>query len=73
MNGKKDANTQLLAKGQKEWLTPDGLYQEYGFSKSTQAKMRMKRTIPFSKIGRYIRYSRDEIHKWLEFNRVEVA
>ena len=64
------ARAHLLAKGKNEWLTPDELYEEYKFSKSSQAKMRMKRMIPFSKIGRYIRYSRDEINKWLKTNRV---
>ncbi len=57
----------------KEWLTPDELFEEYKFSKSTQAKYRMERKIPFSKIGRYVRYNREEINKWLELNRVEVA
>lgn len=58
---------------QKEWLTPNGLYNEYGFSKSTQAKYRMDRKIPFSKIGKYIRYKRSDIESWLESNKVEVA
>jgi len=43
----------------KRWLTPTELEAEYGFSKSTQAKMRMisnKYTIPFSKVGKFIRY-----------------
>lgn len=58
---------------QKEWLNPQEMSKEFGFSTSTQAKYRMERKIPFSKIGRYIRYSRDEINKWLEANKVEVA
>lgn len=57
----------------KEWLTPHELEVEYGFSKSTQSKYRMDRKIPFSKIGKYIRYNRHEINKWLEDNKVEVA
>jgi excisionase family DNA binding protein len=58
----------------KEWLTPDELAAEYGFSKSTQSKYRMSKKIPFTKIGgRYIRYSRTEIDKWLRSNQVEVA
>jgi len=73
MNKEKEARDQLLTKGQKEWLTPKELAQEFRFSESTQAKYRMERKIPFSKIGRYIRYSRDEINKWLEVNRVEVS
>ena len=73
MNKNEEARTQLLAKAQKEWLTPSGLEEEYGFSKSTQAKYRMMRKIPFSKIGKFIRYSRSEIDRWLSDNKVEVA
>ena len=54
----------------KDWLTPDDLQEEFGFSKSRQAKLRMNRTIPFSKIGSYIRYSRSEINQWLEDAKV---
>ena len=58
----------------KEWLDPDELETEYKISKSTQAKYRMAKKIPFSKIGsRYIRYNRNEIHKWLHSHKVEVA
>lgn len=63
------------AKVAKRWLSPDNLASEYGFSKSTQAKMRMasnKSTIPFSKInGKYIRYDRVAIDKWLEEHQVQ--
>ncbi|MDQ1340200.1 MAG: hypothetical protein QG567_1357 [Campylobacterota bacterium] len=55
-----------------DFLTPDELEIEYKFSKSTQAKYRMARKIPFIKIGgRYIRYKREDIHRWLEKNRIE--
>lgn len=57
----------------KQWLTPKELQQEYGFSISTQAKYRMDRKIPHSKINKYIRYNRDDINKWLDDNRVEVS
>lgn len=56
----------------KRWLTPNDLAIEYGFSKSNQDKLRMKRKIPFSKIGRYVRYDRLEIDKWIENNRVDM-
>lgn len=59
----------------KRWLSPDDLEQEYGFSKSTQSKMRMSSnpsTIPFSKIGgKYIRYDRTMIDQWLEDHQVQ--
>lgn len=62
---------------EKRWLSPDDLEQEFGFSKSTQAKMRMSSncsTIPFSKIGgKFIRYDRIEIDKWLEAHKVQGA
>lgn len=58
---------------QKRWLCPDDLEQEYGFSKSSQAKMRMTKNgskIPFSKVGRYIRYDRNLINAWLEAHAI---
>lgn len=59
----------------KRWLSPDDLEMEYGFSKSTQGKMRMIKnnsTIPFSKIGgKYIRYDRFAIDNWLENHQVQ--
>lgn len=61
---------QAEAKGQKEWLTPHDLFDEFGFSLSTQAKYRMDKKIPFSKIGKYIRYSRKAIDAWLEDHAV---
>ena len=57
----------------KRWLNPAELSKEFGFSESNQAKLRMTNKIPFSKIGRYVRYDRLEIDKWLENNRIEVA
>lgn len=60
---------------QKRWLSPDDLEAEYGFSKSTQAKMRMasnRSTLPYSKIGgKSIRYDRLLIDKWLEDHNVQ--
>lgn len=57
---------------QKRWLTPNDLFNEYGFSTSNQDKLRMKRKIPFCKIGRYVRYDRILIDKWIEDNKVEM-
>ena len=57
---------------QKRWLNPTELEEEFGFSKSNQAKYRMDRKIPFSKLGKYIRYDRIEIKRWLEDNKMEV-
>lgn len=59
---------------EKRWLTPSELETEYGFSKSTQAKMRMasnSSTLPFSKVGKFIRYDRYAIDAWLEEHIVQ--
>jgi predicted DNA-binding transcriptional regulator AlpA len=59
----------------KRWLSPSNLEEEFGFSQSTQAKMRMasnSSTIPYSKIGgKFIRYDRIEIDRWLENHKVQ--
>lgn len=67
-------NTGKVINTQKRWLNPLELEQEYGFSRSTQAKMRMassNSSIPFSKIGKYVRYDRYAIDKWLEEHQVQ--
>ena len=50
-----------VLKTQKPWLNSDEMETEYYISKSSQAKMRMNRTIPFHKVGKYIRYYRPDI------------
>jgi len=59
----------------KRWLDPVEFEEEYGISVSTQAKMRMASSsskIPFSKIGgKFIRYDRLAIDKWLEDHQVQ--
>lgn len=43
----------------KRWLNPKELEELYGFSRSWQSKARMSgsgSSLPFSKIGSYIRY-----------------
>jgi hypothetical protein len=51
---------------QNEWLTPKQLEAEYGIKVSTQNKMRMARKLPYSKLGKFVRYSRVKINKMLE-------
>ena len=74
LHDKLDFTSKYLG-NQKRWMSPEELALEYGFSKSTQAKMRMANnssTIPFSKIGgKYIRYDRVAIDKWLENHAVK--
>jgi len=58
---------------QKRWLSPSELEAEFGFSKSFQAKARMgsnKSTLPFSKIGKFVKYDRMKIDAWLEEHAV---
>ena len=58
----------------KEWLNPQGVNKEYGFSTSTLAKWRMDNlNLIFSKVGKYIRYKRSDIVAFLESNKVEVV
>ena len=58
----------------KEWLDPNETSEEFGFSTSTMAKWRMdKINLPFSKMGKYIRYKRSDIIEYIENNKVEVA
>jgi hypothetical protein len=52
-----------VKKTQKEWLTPDELEAEFGILRSTQAKMRMAKTLPYHKIGKYVRYHRPDINE----------
>ena len=65
----------VYAKLTKRWLSPADLADEYGFSKSSQSKMRMSSnssTLPFSKVGgKYIRYDRMAIDKWLEEHQIQ--
>ena len=56
-----------------EWLNPQGVENEYNFSVSTLAKWRMQKiNLPFSKMGKYIRYKRSDIEAFIESNKVEV-
>ena len=54
---------ETVKQSQKEWLNPDELEAEFGILKSTQAKMRMARTLPYHKIGKYVRYHRPDINQ----------
>jgi predicted DNA-binding transcriptional regulator AlpA len=68
------ARDTLLAQEQTEWLSPQGVSRVYGFSTSTLAKWRMdNKNLPFSKMGKYIRYKRSDIEAFIESNKVEVA
>jgi len=58
----------------KRWVSPVELEAIYGFKRASQSKMRMSSSsssIPFSKIGKYVRYDRIAIDKWLENHQVQ--
>ena len=52
------------------WLTIEDVEREYGFNRNTQNRMRRLKLIPFSKIGKQVRYDRLELDKLLEDNKV---
>ncbi|MEA2017791.1 MAG: helix-turn-helix domain-containing protein [Campylobacterota bacterium] len=54
----------------KRWLSPKELAEEYQFGVDAQAKMRRAETIPYSKVGKFIRYDRILIDQWLENHAV---
>ena len=70
MNQTNNVNENTLQYPLKEWLDPTELENEFHFSRSTQAKMRMNSLIPYHKIGKYVRYKRSEINKWLDAAKV---
>ncbi len=56
----------------KEWLSPQGLEKEFGIKVSSQNRMRMAGTLPYSKIGKFVRYSRAKINELLVDSEVVV-
>lgn len=54
-----------------EWLNPNDFEKAYGIKTSTQAKLRMKRLLPFSKFGKFIFYDRTEIDEHLKNHKME--
>jgi hypothetical protein len=69
-----DTNIQQLIEtiksATKEWLDPNELADEFRISTSTQAKMRMAGSIPYHKIGKYVRYKRADINQWFDSAKV---
>lgn len=50
----------------KRWISPAEFEEEFGVCKSTQAKWRMNKKIPYSKFSKIIRYDRERIHELFE-------
>jgi excisionase family DNA binding protein len=57
----------------KKYITPNEVFLLYGFSRDNQARLRMERKIPYHKMGRYVRYNRDELDNWIKNNKVEMV
>ena len=57
------------------YLTPDDFFKITGINKNTQAVWRCTRRhgLPFVKIGKSVRYNRDEIAAWFELHSVRPA
>ena len=59
---------------QKEWINPNEVNKEFGFSVSTLAKWRMQNLhLKFSKVGKYIKYKRSDIVAFLEAHTIETV
>lgn len=59
---------------QREWLSRRDVSIEYGLSISTLSKWAMtNKNLPFSKIGKYCKYRRSDVEKFLNDNIIEVV
>ena len=54
----------------KQWLTPEDVKKEFGLSIPTQHRFRKNKGMPFSKIGRAVRFNRQELDKWFLANQI---
>jgi len=69
----KEAVKVINAPIQREWINPNEVSKEYGFSVSTLAKWRMtNKHLKFSKMGKYIKYKRSDVEAFLEAHIVNV-
>lgn len=55
-----------------KWLNTKTMAMEFGIAESTQSRYRAEKSIPYSKIGGFIFYSREKIYEWLEKHSFEV-
>jgi len=60
----------VIKQSGKTWLNADELETEFGILKSTQSKMRMAKTLPYHKIGKYVRYHRPDIEQMFQDAKV---
>ena len=52
------------------WLNPEQLYHKFNIAMPTQARYRMKKKIPYHKIGSKIFYKLSEINVWIDSAKV---
>ena len=52
------------------WMSIDDFRLQFGISKATQARLRKTGNLPYSKIGKVVRYDRLLIDKYFEDHRV---
>ena len=61
-------------KTKREWLSPKEVEADYGLCISTLAKWRMaKKNIPFSKIGKAVKYKRSDIEAFLNASAIMLS
>jgi len=56
-----------------QWITPKQLEKELGITITTQNRLRSDRQIPFTKVGKYIKYNKQVINDWLLNNMIKVT
>ncbi len=55
------------------WMKPFDIEQELGFTEANQAQMRMKKRIPYCKVGGYVLYDRNKIDAWIKNHEVDIV
>jgi hypothetical protein len=55
-----------------KWLNPQELEKALGIKKSTQAQLRTKGKIPYTKMGGFVYYNIDKIDQLLEKHSIEM-
>ena len=55
---------------EERWLNPLKFYEKYEVTESTQAKWRMKKIIPYIKVGRFIWYDQQDLDKWFVEHKI---
>ncbi len=54
-------------------MKPFDIEQELGFTEANQAQMRMKKRIPYCKVGGYVLYDRNKIDAWIKNHEVDIV